>query len=146
MYSRKRGKSGSTKPLKKGAPWVKEKPADMEKTVVELAKKGNSSAKIGTILRDQHGIPSVRLSKLRVSEIMKKNDAYPKMPEDLFNLLKKAVDLRTHMDKNKKDYTSKRGLEITESKIRRLAKYYKRDGTIANDWKYDPDKARLLVK
>ena len=146
MYSRKRGKSGSTKPLKKGAPWVKAKPADMEKIVAELAKKGNSSAKIGTILRDQHGIPTVRLSKLRISEIMKKHDSYPKMPEDIFNLLKKAVDIRTHMDKNKKDYTSYRGLELTESKIRRLAKFYKREKALPEKWKWDADKAKLWVR
>jgi len=146
MYSRKRGRSGSTKPLKKAAPWVKMKATDTEKIVVELAKKGNSSAKIGLVLRDQYGIPTVRMSKLRISQIMKKHDAYPKMPEDFFNLLKKAVDLRAHMDKNKKDYTSKRGLEITESKIRRLAKFYKRGGDLPADWRYEPDKARLLVK
>ena len=50
------------------------------------------------------------------------------------------------MDKNKKDYTSKRGLELTESKIRRLAKFYKREGALPVDFKYDPDKAKLLVK
>jgi len=77
---------------------------------------------------------------------MKKHDAYPKMPEDFFNLIKKAVDLRAHMSKNKKDYTSKRGLELTESKIRRLAKFYKNKGEIDRAWKYDPEKARLLVK
>jgi len=146
MYSRKRGKSGSTKPLKKGAPWVKMKPKEMEDIVVKLAKEGNSSAKIGLILRDQYGIPSVRLSKLKIAKIMKENDAYPKMPEDLFNLLKRAVDLHTHMNKNKRDYTSKRGLELTESKIRRLAKFYQKNGTIDPKWKYDADKARLLVK
>jgi len=146
MYSRRKGKSGSRKPLKKGAAWVKQKPADIEKTVVELAKKGKSSAEIGLVLRDSHGIPGVRLQNMRVARVMKKHDVYSKLPEDMFNLIRKAVDLRTHMDKNKKDYTSKRGLALTESKIRRLSKFYKREGTIPRDWSYDPEKARLLVK
>ena len=64
----------------------------------------------------------------------------------MYNLIKKAVQLHYHMGKNKRDYTSKRGLELTESKIRRLAKYYKKEGMLPVDWKYDVDKARLLVK
>jgi len=51
MYSRKRGKSGSKKPLKKAAPWVKYKPKEIEEIVVKLDKEGNSSAKIGILLR-----------------------------------------------------------------------------------------------
>ncbi len=146
MYSRKKGKSGSTKPLKKSAPWMKMKGTELEKIVVELAKKGNPSAKIGLILRDEYGIPTVRLNKTRISEILKKHDAYPKMPDDIFNLIRKAVNLHAHMAKNKKDYTSKRGLELTESKIRRLGKFYIRKGELPAKWKYDLEKARLLVK
>ena len=77
---------------------------------------------------------------------MKKHKTYQQLPEDLFNLIKKAVNLRAHMEKNKKDYTSKRGLALTESKIRRLAKFYKKKKQLPKDWKYDAEKARLLVK
>jgi len=148
IYSRRKGKSGSTKPLKKDSPWVKYKPSEVESIVVKLAKKGYTSAKIGTILRDQYGIPSIDVvgKSLTVSNIMKKHNIYPKFPEDLFNLLKRSVELHDHMSKNKKDYSSKRGLEITESKIRRLIKYYKGQGLIEKKWKYDPEKAKLLVK
>jgi small subunit ribosomal protein S15 len=61
-------------------------------------------------------------------------------------MIKKAVNLHAHMNKNKRDYTSKRGLAITESKIRRLAKYYKSKGVLDRTWKYDPEKAKLMVK
>ena len=68
------------------------------------------------------------------------------LPEDMYNLVRKAVNLRKHMDKNKKDYTSYRGLELTESKIRRLAKFYKREKALPEAWKWDPEKAKLWVK
>jgi len=150
MYARKKGKSGSKKPMQKIAPWVKYKKEEMEEIIVKLAKKGHSSSEIGLILRDHYGVPSVRVKELhnkeRIAEIMRKHNAYPPLPEDMFNLLKKAVDLHAHMEKNRRDYTSKRGLEITESKIRRLAKYYKSRKEIPADWKYDIEKAKLLVK
>ena len=94
MYSRKKGKSGSRKPMVKKASWVKLKPNEIEEIIIKLAKQGHSSAKIGTVLRDQYGIPSTRvLTKEKISNIMKKNDAYPELPEDLFDLIKRAVDM-----------------------------------------------------
>ncbi len=150
VYSRKKGKSGSKKPMQKTAPWVKLKKEEVEEIIVKLAKKGHSSAEIGLILRDQYGIPSIKVKELhmteRISSIMKRHKAYPPFPEDMYNLLKKAVLLTAHMQKNKRDYTSKRGLQITESKIRRLAGYYKKQKVLPADWKYDIDKAKLLVK
>jgi len=150
MYSRKRGKSGSKKPMVKKAPWVKYKPKEIEEIILKLAKKGYQSSQIGLILRDQYGIPSTRIKdggiNQKITAVMKKHGIYPKFPEDMFNLIKKAVNLRAHLEKNKRDYTSQRGLELTESKIRRLAKYYKKRKLIPADWKYDPEAAKLLVK
>ena len=146
MYSRKRGKSGSHKPIRKIAPWVKYKPKEIEDIVLKLAKKGYQSSQIGLVLRDSYGIPTVRIAKLRVKEIMQKLEVYPEFPEDILNLMKRAVALQAHLTKNKKDYTSKRGLELTESKIRRLAKFYKRKKALPDDWKWDLEKAKLWVK
>lgn len=147
MHSRKKGKSSSSKPMKKSADWVKLKPAEIEEIVVKLAKLGKTSALIGTELRDSYGIPSTRmLTNTRISEMMKKHNQYPKFPEDMFNLMKKAVLLHAHMQKNKKDYTSKRGLELTESKIRRLTKFYRKEGSVPKEWKYEYEKAKLLVR
>jgi len=146
MYSRRKGKSGSKKPVQKIAPWVTYKPEELEEIVVKLAKQGYQSAQIGTILRDQYGVPTVRIKGLKIAQIMKKHNLYPEFPEDMMNLMKKAVKLHKHLAKNKKDTTSKRGLELTESKIRRLAKYYKRKGVIPQDWKYDINKVKLIVR
>ena len=148
MYSRKKGKSSSSRPLQRASPWVKLKPAEVEEIIVKLARQGKQSAEIGLMLRDQYGIPSTRDAfKARIARIMKKHGVYNEvLPEDMYNLVKRAVNLRKHMDKNKKDYTSYRGLELTESKIRRLAKFYKKQKALPEKWKWDPEKAKLWVK
>ena len=147
MYSRKKGKSGSKKPLQKTAKWVDYKPEEVEDLVIKYAKQGFQSAKIGSILRDQYGVPSIKVvTKKTVTQTLKENDLYSKLPEDLFNLLKRVVELRVHLEKNKKDYQSYRGLELTESKVRRLAKYYIRKGLLPKGWKYDPEQAKLLIR
>ncbi len=148
IHARKRGKAGSTRPMGRGAPrWVKYKKGEVEKLVVKYAKEGKSSAEIGMILRDQFGIPlTKRITGKTISQIMKENNLYPKFPEDIFNLFEQAVRLREHLAKNNTDYTSKRGLELLESKIRRLGKYYAKEGVFPEDWKYDPAKVKLLIQ
>ncbi len=148
MYSRKKGKSSSSKPLQRTSTWMKLKPAEVDEIIVKLAKQGKQSAEIGLILRDGYGIPSTRDAyKQRVARIMKKHGVYNEiLPEDMYNLVKRAVNLRKHMDNNKKDYTSYRGLELTESKIRRLAKFYKKQKALPEKWKWNPEKAKLWVK
>jgi len=148
MHSRKKGKAGSKRPSSKTVPkWVRYKKNEVEELVLKLAKEGNSTSRIGLTLRDQYGIPSVKIiTGKTIATLMKENKLYPKMPEDLFNLLKQAVNLRNHLEKSKKDYTSKRGLELLESKIRRLSKYYSRNKVLPLDWKYDPEKAKLLIQ
>ena len=148
MHSRKKGKSGSTKPLVKGSAWIKYKPKEVEELIVRLAKKGLGTRMIGVELRDQYGIPSVKgVANLKITKILKKNDAYKKeVPEDLYELMRKAVNLHAHMESNNRDYTSYRGLELTESKIRRLGRYYIKQGQLPANWKWNVDKAKLMVK
>ena len=146
IYARKRGKSGSTKPLIP-AQWVSYSAEEVERLVVKLAKDGLQPAQIGLVLRDQYGIPSVRaLAKKSLTKILGDNKLLPKIPQDLFNLLVKAVRLRAHLDKNKRDVHSRRGLELLESKIRRLVKYYVGSGKLPEDWRYDPESAKLIVE
>ncbi len=148
IYSRRKGKSGSKKPMEKKADWVTYKPAEIEGIIVKLAKTGMGSARIGLVLRDQYGIPSARMfTQKSIAKVLKDKDLYPKeLPEEMFNLVRRAVNLHNHLQKNKHDYTSLRGYEITESKIRRLAKYYKKRGVLPLDWKWSIEKAKLLVK
>jgi len=62
IYSRRKGKSGSKKPIKKVLPtWVRYKAKEVELLIIKLAKEGKPLAEIGLILRDTYGIPSTRL-------------------------------------------------------------------------------------
>lgn len=129
------------------AQWVSYSGEEVERLVVKLAKDGLQPAKIGLVLRDQYGIPSVRsAAKKKLSQVLAENELLPAIPQDLFNLLKKAVRLRAHLEKNKRDAHSKRGLELLESKIRRLVKYYRAIGKLPEDWRYDPERAKLIVE
>jgi len=148
IHARRKGKSASTRPMGKGSPrWVGYKKTETEKLIIKYAKEGKSSSEIGMVLRDQFGIPlTKRVTGKGISGIMKKNQVYPKFPEDLFNLFKQAINLREHLVRDRKDYTSKRGLELLESKIRRLGKYYVKRKVLPEDWKYNPDKVKLIIQ
>jgi len=148
MYSKKRGRSGSKKPPYKIVPkWVEYDKKAVEELIVKLAKEKFSSAQIGLILRDQYGIPDVRtITKKSIAKIMKQEKLYPNMPEDMMNLLRKAVILREHLGNNKKDKLSKKGLENLESKIRRLGKYYSKIGMLSKNWVYSPEESKLIIQ
>jgi len=146
MHSRKKGKAGSKKPMAP-ARWVEHKSKEVERLVIKLSKDGLQTAEIGRTLRDQYGIPSVKsVAKKTVSQIIEENNMKKEIPEDLLNLLKRAVVLRDHLEKNKKDYTSKHGLQRLESKIRRLIKYYVKTKRLPPDFVYVPERAKLLVE
>lgn len=148
IYSRKRGRHGSKRPPVKIVPkWVKHTKKEVEELVVSLAKEKLSSSQIGIILRDQYGIPDARLVLGKpVSQVMKENNLYPEMPEDLMKLFSRAVRFREHVARNRNDKTAIKGLENLESKIRRLVKYYAYEGKIPQDFKYDPEKVKLMVQ
>lgn len=147
MYSRKKGKSGSKKPGKKSYTWMSYKPKEVELLVIKFAKEGNDTSKIGIILRDVYGIPDVKvITKKSISKILQKKELLPQLPDNLTALLKRVIDLQKHMKSNKKDQSAKRGLHLTESKIRRLVKYYKRSGRLSETWKYDPSRVNLLIE
>ena len=148
MHSRSHGKSGSKKPLKKVLPvWLRHNQKEAELIIAKLAKEGKNASEIGIILRDTYGIPDVRLLfKKKLSQILKEKGMAPEVPDNLSALIRKSVKIRKHMEKSKKDQTSKRGLMLTESKIKRLMKYYKRTGILASDWKYDPERAGFFMK
>ncbi len=120
---------------------------EVEKIIIELAKKGYSPSMIGLILRDSYGIPNVKkVVGKKISEILEENNLLPEIPEDLLNLMKRAVKLREHLKIHRKDKHSARGLIMIESKIKALVNYYKRVGKLPKDWEYDPEKAKILVQ
>lgn len=148
IYARRKGRSGSHRPYVTENPsWVPLSPQEIEEIVVELAKKGMSTSLIGIYLRDQYAVPDVKLATGKsLLQILREHDLAPQIPEDLMNLMRKAVSLADHLESNPKDLHNRRGLQLTESKIRRLVKYYKRKGVLSPTWNYSLSKARLIVE
>ncbi|MBN2459552.1 30S ribosomal protein S15 [Candidatus Woesearchaeota archaeon] len=148
MHSGAKGKSGSTKPSKKVVPsWLKYKPKEIELLIVKYAKEGKNPSQIGMYLRDEYGIPDVKVvTGKSITRILKDKNLLKEIPEDLMALIRRAVLLRKHLDDNKKDMSAKRGLILTESKIKRLTKYYKSTSRMPLEWKYDPKKIKLVVE
>jgi small subunit ribosomal protein S15 len=148
MHSKKKGKSGSKHPVAEVSPsWLQYSKEEVIELVLQLAKEGKNSSKIGLILRDQHGIPSVKaVTGKTITEILEENKMLPKYPEDLMNLMRKAVRLHKHMTANKQDKHNARAMKLVESKIKRLVAYYKRKGKLPKTWYYAPEEAALIVK
>ncbi len=147
-FSRRKGKSGSTKPSKKSVPsWLPYKPREIEMLVVKLAKEGKTGSQIGLILRDLYGIVDVKLiTKKNITRVLQEKKLRPALPEDLAALIRKRVLIQKHLEQNRKDQPARRGLKLTDSKIHALVRYYKRINRMGIDWKFDPKKATMFVE
>lgn len=148
MHTRRKGKSGSKRPMVSENPsWVPLNATEIEDLIAKLANDGMTSARIGLVLRDQYGVPNVKLATGKsVTAIMEEKGVASNLPEDLANLMRRAIDLNVHLKENKGDISNKRGLNMIEAKIRRLERYYKRIGTLPADWKYSLSNAELMLK
>lgn len=146
-YSGAKGKSGSKKPAKRAIPaWLSYKPREVEMLIVKLVKEGKPPSQVGLILRDSYGIPDVRpILKMKITDLLKQKKLVPELPEDLLALIRRDAIIIKHMEHHKQDMTAKRGRQLTESKIKRLVKYYKKIGRISEDWKFDPEKAGMFL-
>ena len=102
--------------------WVKTKPAELQKIVVELAKQGNSPAQIGLILRDKYGIPKAKLLGKRISKILKEADIKYITEKDIIE--KNVEKLKEHMKKNKYDTGASRSITKKLWRIRQLTQQH----------------------
>ena len=148
LHSKKKGKSSTRRPKSKTAPeWVSMDKAKIEEIVIKMAKEGVPAARIGLTMRDQYGIANLRaILGMSLYAFLKNENAAPEYPEDLLNLIKKAVRMSGHMKNSGKDVHNKVKLSHVESKIQRLVRYYTKEGVLPKGWKYERDKAALLVK
>lgn len=139
MPKQESGKSHQIRPISKRSPsWCKYQPEEVETLVIKLAKEGNSTSRIGMILRDQYAIPLVKpITGKTVTKILTEAQLAPTMPEDLASLMKKAGSLSAHYEKNRADLHNKRALQVIEAKIHKLSRYYKRKGVLPKNWKYE---------
>jgi small subunit ribosomal protein S13e len=141
--------------------------------IIKLARTGLTPSQIGVTLRDSHGVPQVRfVTGNKILRILKAEGMIrsrlplmvffahfsyivillfvflglaPSIPEDLWFLVKKAVSVRKHLETNRKDKDSKFRLILIESRIHRLARYYKTKQQIPPTFKYDSATASTLI-
>ncbi len=145
MHTHRHGKSHSIRPTTLRVPsWITLSPKEIEELVIKYTKEGLTPSQIGIKLRDQHSIPLIKpITKKSIGEILEENDLKSEMPEDLENIVKKAVGLQKHLKVNKGDNRNVRSLELIEAKVHRLSVYYKRIERIPKTWKYKAVVAQL---
>ena len=88
MYKSRKGQSGSSRPHVSEAPsWSNTDKDAVQSLILDLAKSGMSTAEIGTVLRDKHAVPNVRLVLgKRIGQVLAENDMSGAYPEDMMNL------------------------------------------------------------
>ena len=97
-------------------------------------------------LRDRYGVPDSSLvTGKKIGAVMKEKNVAPTVPEDIHNLIVNVLELKKHIDRNPKDVHNKRALNNMESKIRRLQKYYHREGVLPADCSYSIQNAEMLI-
>lgn len=148
IHSGRRGRSGSHRPFPLQKPaWVTAEPAEVATEAVRLARSGIGPAQIGARLRDGMGVPSVRaLTGRRMSQLLAEGGVTRELPDDLQALLKRVVHLQRHLATHPKDLSNRRGLSLIESRIRRLAHYYKTRRILPEEWRYTSAGAVLQVE
>jgi small subunit ribosomal protein S15 len=148
MHTKKHGKSKSFKPMpaEAKAPEGLDR-AKIEHAVETYAKQGMSPAVIGMHLKNDHGIKYIKhdMGK-RLNAILEDRNVKHDIPTDMLDLMKKAVNLHKHIERNRQDKHNGTSLKRTEAKITRLSKYYMREGKLPHGWRYDPKTAELIIK
>uniref|UniRef100_H0UT04 Small ribosomal subunit protein uS15 n=1 Tax=Cavia porcellus TaxID=10141 RepID=H0UT04_CAVPO len=129
MHAPGKGLSQSALPYRRSVPTVTERSDDVKRQIYNWPRRG-------VILRDSHGVAQVRfVTGNKILRILKSKGLAPDLPEDLYHLIKKAVAVRKHLERNRKDKDAKFRLILIESRIHRLARYYKTKRVLPPNWK-----------
>jgi small subunit ribosomal protein S15 len=145
LHTHNHGKSHSIRPIDPKKPdWITQSSNEIEAIIVKYSKEGLTTSQIGIKLRDQHAIPLVKpILKKSISQVLHENKLTPEIPEDLNNIVLKAVNLQKHLKENKGDNRNVRSLELIEAKVHRLSTHYKKTGILPQKWKYKAVIAQL---
>ncbi|CCW71534.1 unnamed protein product [Phytomonas sp. Hart1] len=147
MHGNGHGKSSSALPYRRTPPtWLKIASRDVVERVCKLSKKGMPPSRIGMELRDSMGIAQVRsVTGRKILRILKHKGLAPEIPEDMYCLVRRATEMRKHLERNTTDRDTKYRLILVESRIHRLARYYKRVKQLPPTWKYESSTASAMT-
>jgi small subunit ribosomal protein S15 len=84
-----------------------------------------------------------QVTKKSIKKILDENNIKQEIPEELNNIVKKAINLQRHLKSHNSDKRNVRSLELVEAKVHRISTYYKRIGALPQNWKYKSVVAQL---
>ena len=147
MHNNGKGISKRSLPYVRSAPtWSKAESKAVKEDIFKYARKGFFPSQIGVMLRDSYAIPQVQaITGAKILRVLKAGGLAPRLPEDLYNLIRKAVTMRKHLATFRKDKDAKFRLILVESRIHRLARYYRSKRQLPPNWRYDSSNASTLV-
>jgi len=102
--------------------WLKYTKEEVKAIILKLANKGLTAEKIGLVLRDQYGIPKVKIYGITIKEILGEKFQEP----TITNLETKLNKIIEHFKKNKQDKKTGRALIITKAKLKKRTEYQKK--------------------
>jgi len=105
--------------------WLKYREDEVKEIILKLADKGLTAEKIGLVLRDQYGIPSVKLYNIKIGQVLKEKDKFTE--PSLINLQKRVDRVEEHYKKNKQDKKADISLIITKAKLKKVKDYIKEE-------------------
>ena len=134
-------------PYRRAAPtWCKVDATKLKEDIFKMARRGLLPSQIGVALRDSHGVAQVEsITGAKILRVLKSGGMAPRLPEDLYHLIKKAVTIRKHLGTYRKDKDSKFRLILVEARIHRLARYYRSKRQLPPNWRYNSSNASTLV-
>lgn len=105
---------------------------------MQVCQEGPGTISNCVILCDSHGISQVKsVTGSKILRILEAHGLAPEIPEDLYHLINKAILIRKHLERNRKDKDSKFRLILVESRIHCLARYYKKTKKLPPVWKVE---------
>ncbi|GMR59822.1 hypothetical protein PMAYCL1PPCAC_30017, partial [Pristionchus mayeri] len=147
MHNPGKGISRSSIPYRRSVPtWLKLSGDGVTEQICKLAERVVRPSRVGEILRDSHEVAQNRRvtgNKLAIARVVERRPL--QIPEDLYHLIKKAANIRKHFERCRKDRDWKYRLILVESRIHRLARYYKTARALPFSWKYESATASVLV-
>ncbi|KAJ8291549.1 40S ribosomal protein S13 [Rhodotorula toruloides] len=149
MHNPHKGIAGSALPYKRSAPrWLKISADEVKEHIFKLARKGLTPSQIGVVLRDSHGVAQVKSvtgnKPPTTSETYVLLSFFAPLSRSI-KQIKKAVQVRKHLERNRNDKDSKFRLILIESRIHRLARYYRTKGQLAPTFKYEAASASTMI-
>jgi small subunit ribosomal protein S15 len=145
-YARRRARLTAPIHREEKPEWLNVNENEIKELIADLIRKKTSLSDIGMILRDEYGIPEVRLVTGKgLKDTVLDMGMTLDLPDDIRDLMVKALNIRDHLERNRKDMRAKRDLFVTESRIRSLSAYYIKKDALPTNWRYSAQNARLLV-